>query len=76
MGKLNEKYFEILNYKYEVSSGEWYIITFKSKSKIKHDKFYKTCRSIINKMGGKIYFVEGEGKYYGLDTDEGPAKYS
>ena|SRR5690554_3195472 len=68
------KYFEITAYRIE-EHGEWHDIVFQSQTKINLENFYNDCYD-ISKVGIKIYHVEGNGEYFGLDgTDAGPARY-
>ncbi|MBU3822431.1 hypothetical protein KO566_10190 [Flavobacteriaceae bacterium XHP0103] len=69
---LTKDFFEISGYKVPERRSEWKRIHIESKTQIDHEKLYNYVRENI---GGKVYYVKGEGKSFGLITDEGPAKY-
>jgi len=72
MKKATKDFFEISNFKIKESKGEWKNIIIESQTKIEHQILYNFFKT---KSFGKIYFIEGEGKKFGLISDEGPAKY-
>ena len=72
MISLTKDFFEISGYKVPKRKSEWKNIIIESKTQIDHKKMYNYIRENV---GGKVYYVKGEGKSFGLITDEGPAKY-
>lgn len=72
MISLTRDYFEVSGYKVPKRKSEWKHIIIESKTEIDHKDLYYYVRENV---GGKVYFVEGEGKCFGLNSDEGPAKY-
>lgn len=69
---LTRDYFEISGYKVPKWKSEWKNVIIESKTKIDHKDLYYYFRENV---GGKVYYVEGEGKCFGLNSDEGPPKY-
>jgi len=73
MNYVTTDFFEISSYRIPKKRGEWKNILIETKTKINHKDLYNYFRE---KAGGKTYYVEGEGKFFGLNNDEGPAEYN
>ncbi|MFC2097198.1 hypothetical protein ACFLSI_02570 [Bacteroidota bacterium] len=70
--EMSREYPEIVDYKYEKASGEGYNVFFHSKIILDHEKLFDDSWEVYN---AKVYYVEGEGKCFGLNDDGTPPNY-